>query len=395
MIYMLRIEKEKYLEIETLHSVIGAEEMLDEKPWATEFQAKEDDRPKKIDSKFVQVIVLLGFGGALLARYYAFIGYIPEIEWKESLTYLSVLALSGMGLLTLYGLLLFLPGFIWSELLVCDRELQGLMCFEDSQGWRQPCPVGVTKSLGKSFAIFLIIAHIPMIWGGKVGTVLIAGLVGLIPALYILSLYLGKELKGRPEKERHSLLARYLLFFSLSALVSLVAMVVIYQLLNGDLTSSARYDTRAMAMLAVCSLISVVANLAVALQYRQWRTRAVVTGIIAAFLLFIAGESIPGGERILSARIMAQFGVGDKSEHTLFPNAEGIKLATRLGLLPAPTIGTNAASIENASIPKIQILSGLGRSYYLEYESRRIVFPKDMVLAWEIPPAGKVSLKGQ
>ena len=269
------------MEIETLHSVIGAEEMLDEKPWATEFQAKEDDRPKKIDSKFVQVIVLLGFGGALLARYYAFIGYIPEIEWKESLTYLSVLALSGMGLLTLYGLLLFLPGFIWSELLVCDRELQGLMCFEDSQGWRQPCPVGVTNH-SESHLRFLDNRSHPNDMGRQGGILLIAGLVGLIPALYILSHDLGKELKGR-RKGRPGFVGAILLFFKLSALVSLVAMVVIYQLLNGDLTSSARYDTRAMAMLAVCSLISVVANLAVALQYRQWRTRAVVTGISSAF----------------------------------------------------------------------------------------------------------------
>jgi len=367
------------MEIEMLGSTTWVETVSTEELQAAELQPKGDKEPSKIDSKFLQTVVLLGFGGALLARYYAFIGYIPEIEWKESLTYLSVLALSGTGLLALYGLLLFLPGVIWSELLVCEGELQGLMCFKNTQGKPELCPIGVAKAMGIPFAVFLIIAHMPMAWGSGVATVLVAGLVGLIPALIILRGYLNRELKQQATKQRRSLLTRYLSFFGLSALVSLVAMVVLYKLLADPSRSGpspARYDARELAMLAACSLISLVANLAVALQYRQWRTRAVVTGIVAAFLLFLAGESIPRGDRTLSARIIAQFGVGDQSEHTLFLNPEGIQLATALGLLEA----------KSASISKVQILSGLGRSYYLQIGARRIVFPKDKVLAWETTP---------
>src|SRR6266851_4551889 len=83
------------------------------------------------------------------------------------------------------------------------------------------------------FFLFLLIAHVPMFWGGEAGSVLGAGLIGLVPALGILWYYLHKELKHlHPPRSRRSLLTRYLSYFSLSALVSLASMVVIYRLLS-------------------------------------------------------------------------------------------------------------------------------------------------------------------
>jgi len=343
---------------------------------------------KKLDSKLLQTLIVMGFGGALLARYYAFIGHIPEIEWKESLTYISVLVLGGAGLLALYGLLLFLPGVIWSEVLVCERELQGLLCFKNQRSRREPCPVGISKAIGLPFLLFLLIAHVPMFWGGEAGSVFAAGLIGLVPALVILRHYLHKELKHiYPLRSRRSLLTRYLSFFSLSALVSLASMVVIYQLLSPHQQAGAADQeiTRRVMMPGACLLISVLANVLVALQFRLWRTRAAVTGIVAAFLLFLAGESIPIGEQTLSARILAQFGLGPGSEHiaeyTLFPDHDGAMLAASLQL--------GSGDSRDGAIAHVHILSALGKTYYLEVGNRRVVFPKEMVRAWEtpVPPA--------
>jgi hypothetical protein len=328
---------------------------------------------QNLDAKSLQTIglVALGFGGALLARYYAYIGFLPEIEWKEALTYLSVLSLSGAGLLAIYALLLFLPGVIWSEVLVNEVELEKLMSFErpSCSGRREPCPIGVTKAIGIPFGFFFLVAHVPILWGGEEIDVFKYGIVGLIPALGLLGLFLRRELKGhRAPKPLWSLLARYLSFFALSALLSLSSLLLIYHLLKIEMDA---YPV--LKMVLVCSLTVVVANLAVALQYRQWPTRAVTTAIVSAFILFVAGEAIPPPNQTLTIRIAALFGIGDSSEHTLLANKNGAELVAKL---------VGADSKAEAQIPHVKILSSLGRSYYLQIGNRKVVFPKDMVLAW-------------
>lgn len=345
----------------------------------------------RVDGKWVQTVALLGlgFGGALLARYYALIGFLPDIDWRESLTFLSVVSLSGACLVALYGLLLFLPGVIWSVVLIADPALQDLMCFEAPPAPREPCPVGVSKALGVPFAIFFLIAHVPMLWGGRPLQVLVAGILGLVPALAWLGFVLFNELASRPElchngrrpQPLSSLLTRHLAFFAFSGLVSLSSLLALYRLLSpGSFSTSLSHEAgiRMKGMLVTCSLLSVVANVAVALLFRPPRVRAVIAGVVAAFLLFLAGETIPEGRYTLSARIAAQFGVGDETEHTLVLNDEGVELAASLGLHPEDT--DSGVSVEH-----VHVLSGLGRSYFLEIDGRRIAFPKSMVLAWTTP----------
>lgn len=344
----------------------------------------------RLDGKWVQTVALLGlgFGGALLARYYALIGFLPDIDWRESLTFLSVVALSGAWLVALYGLLLFLPGVIWSVVLVADPALRNLMCFETSPQRHEPCPVGVSKALGAPFALFFLIAHLPMAWGARPLRVLEAGILGLAPALVWLGFVLLKELVPQRElwggwwryKPLSSFLARHLAFFAFSGLISLSSLLALYRLLSPESFSTPGHgvNIRMIGLLATCSLLSAVANVAVALLFRQSRVRAVVTGVVAAFLLFLAAETIPEGRYTLSARIAAQFGIGDEIDHTLVLNNEGAELAASLGLNP------NDAD-SGASVEHVHVLSRLGRSYLLEIDRRRIVFPRSMVLASTTP----------
>ena len=88
-------------------------------------------------------IIFLGFGGGVLALYYADINYLPEIAWDASLTFLGVISIIGGTIVVILSLLLFFPGFIWCRFFICDKRLAKLFYMQD-EGVRQ----GEQASLG-------------------------------------------------------------------------------------------------------------------------------------------------------------------------------------------------------------------------------------------------------
>src|SRR3954463_15106333 len=87
-------------------------------------------------------LLFLGFGSAFLAFYYSHIHYFPELEWQESFSYLAAASVLGGGLVAVYGLLLFIPGWIWSEFLIFDATLleEKILCYSVRRGGTvDPC----------------------------------------------------------------------------------------------------------------------------------------------------------------------------------------------------------------------------------------------------------------
>lgn len=76
-------------------------------------------------------LVFLGFGSAFLAFFYSHIHYFPELKWQESFSYLAAASIFGGGVVAVYSLLLFVPGWIWSEFLIFDAELveKNALCY--------------------------------------------------------------------------------------------------------------------------------------------------------------------------------------------------------------------------------------------------------------------------
>src|SRR6185503_19252287 len=68
-------------------------------------------------------LLFLGFGSAFLASYYSHIHYFPELKWEEAFSYLAAVSVLGGGVMAVYGMLLFVPGWIWSEFIIFDAEL--------------------------------------------------------------------------------------------------------------------------------------------------------------------------------------------------------------------------------------------------------------------------------
>ena len=136
-------------------------------------------------------LVLIAFGGGLLAMYYATVGYFPDIKWDESLTYLAVLSILGGCIALAYTLLLFLPGVIWSEFLIFDKELRHSLCFIGNDG-HEPCTFSILRRLGVPFAIFMISTHFFIVFGEA--PFLIGSAVVLVGILVFLWLRFHKDL---------------------------------------------------------------------------------------------------------------------------------------------------------------------------------------------------------
>jgi hypothetical protein len=138
--------KENAMAVEILH----IERMHDDKSVDTSAGEEKGDLFKGRDLGLLLWLTLFGFGGGLLSLYYANVGYFPDIKWDESLTYLGVMTIAGAFLLIVYGLLLLLPGWIWSKYLIHEEYLADFLC--DSHSIRStPCVRNTLRYIAMPF----------------------------------------------------------------------------------------------------------------------------------------------------------------------------------------------------------------------------------------------------
>jgi len=111
----------------------------------------------KLDLALLLWVTLFVLGGGLLALYYAQIGYFPDFGWEDALTYMALMAIIGGSLLVAYGLLLFVPGAMWSEFLVFVPELQPGLTLQTRDS--EPCVLSIAKRVLIPFAAFITFCH--------------------------------------------------------------------------------------------------------------------------------------------------------------------------------------------------------------------------------------------
>jgi hypothetical protein len=345
----------------------------------------------KANATLMVWIVFLALGGGLLTLHYSRVGYLPEIRWDESLSFLFAMSLIGGGLALLYGLLLFFPGVIWSEFMIFDPHLRPLLCYQTKDGV-EPCLLHIAKYIGWPFAIFVAIAHgVWMVFNQPVVRAVGIG-AGLILALVYFWWNLRQNLSSAPNTEdktvppptHRALLTKHLGAFGVSASISLASLVWISHLEDPAPNSSPPPTAPGWLLLPViCTLVVVLANLLVAVQYRGRRMRALVTSILAAAILLVAGEYLPerSAERV-SSRILARFGIGGDNLVTLFIDARGSQSVQHLSLPGQPYVG-------GLRIDNVQILSRLGSEYFFRVGNCSFTLPKSMVISWQRDERGK------
>lgn len=328
-------------------------------------EAREDNLTKILSASGAGVswLIFLSFGSLLLTLYYQQINYFPELAWEEALTYLAAISVLGGGVTAIYALLLFIPGAIWSEFLIFDSKLRERLCYQGSNG-REPCFKHISLTLGLPFLTLMILVHLAAASGSQTVTFVVSA-VSAASALACFA-WIFKEM--RPPTLR----LKYVMSASLSAWISLAALLILY--------SIASPSEHSPFMLSICTAVVVASNFLVAVQFRQRPARAITTGLLAAFLLLVCGEFVDGGRAALSARVMEEFGLGGESRRnllTLVVAQEGRDAFAAQCVKTPPSFAKGKWAIQNA-----RILSRLGSEYFLQVGECRVALPKEQVTSW-------------
>lgn len=316
-------------------------------------------------------LVFLGFGSAFLAFYYSQIHYFPELEWEDAFSYLAAISIFGGGIVAVYGLLLFVPGWIWSEFLIFDDQLvdKHILVYprRKKKELVEPCFWSISRHLLFPFAVLMILLHLALFTGddGLLVATIIFGVLGV--ALFSLRQF-HSELEEPdapidPGLRLHSLLGKYVTTTAIAALSGATALYILSRLVDPQRESA--------TLLTICTIGVVVTNLLVSVQFRNRPTRAVVTCILAALALLTCGEALAPRGQSQSERMMASFGVGESSRVSLNLTADGAALLSQSGLDPA----------------NVALLSRLGEEYVVggteeTNRSQRAALRKEMVKSW-------------
>jgi len=313
---------------------------------------KEGEPTQDTSSKTLQAIspfhvwlVLLVLGGGLLAVYYRKISYLPDIQWQDSLIYLAIASFIGITFGVLEVLAIFLPGYIWAEELVCDVRLRSYFCLGEPDT-HEPCVSKIAKLLGIPFAICLIVFHLALL--GGLATYII------ISAILIFELV-------NPQRS-----GKYMLWFGLSVTLNFLALLFIYLLAGWE--SKWKY----MKLSLICTTTVLVSNHIVAARWAQNRRTAVLVSIIATLLLLVFTDQYVS----LTGKIMAGYGIGSGHHYELVLTQEGADMVDKLSLSEHECEKAAQNRLHN-----IEILSGIGRDYYVQCGKIKFTIPKTMVLA--------------
>jgi hypothetical protein len=342
-------------------------------------EEKEGDSPifklLTANASLVAWLVFLGFGGALLTFYYMQIGYFPEIAWKDSFTYLAAISLLGGGVVVAYGLLVFIPGVIWSEFLIFDTALRVRLCC-DPPNDHEPCYRNTIVHVVAPFGAFMLIMHVArFISQNWVEPVAFGGLAALIGYYWFDFDVLLEHVVHKNEHRSRRIKAVAAATFS--AFIGLIALLIIYHFVAPADSSGSGKGRPDFYLLMVCTIVVIASDLFVAVQFRDKLTRAVLTGAVAGLVLLFCGEILAGGAASHSKRILEQFGLGggDRNAVTILVNEEGQEILKNLDL-------RLSKDLVERKIPNVKILSRLGSEYCFLIEGRHVVLPKSAVISW-------------
>jgi hypothetical protein len=370
--------------------------------------ANELDKLLIANITFVVWLIFLAIGGGILALYYARIGYLPDIEWKTLLIYLFIGSMVGGTLGLLLTISLFTPGFLWSEFILFDKNLEKHFSYDMERD--ELCIRGVITCLGLPFLFVLLISHLALLAGSALAYG--ASALGLLViTFYLMRLRFKYILVSLHEAERRSkrkIIAKrrktggilkylwsnlgrtvsnvkrtlkrqarrhggwdqqtfkYSFWFTLTILLSLVSMYIIFRL-----SGSPPFSRRFIALTLLCATGVWISNHVVAMRYRHYPRQAIFASLIAAGLLLFMADNFSS----LSTKLMGYYGFAGKYKFDLLVNKEGAEIIDGLKL----------TDCKCPSLSNVEILSKVGNEYYLKANGRTFTIPKSYVVSFSLP----------
>lgn len=357
---------------------------------------------------FVVWLIFLAIGGGILALYYARIGYLPDIEWKTLLIYLFIGSMVGGTLGLLLTISLFTPGFLWSAFILFDKNLEKHFSYDMER--QELCIRGVITCLGIPFLVVLLISHLALLVGSALAYGAWAAVL-LTITFFLMRLRFKYILVSLHESERRSkrgILAKrrrsggilkyvwsnvvrtvsnvkrslqrqplrhgswdqqtfkYSFWFTLTILLSLVSMYIIFRLCG-----SPSMSRRFVALTLLCASGVWISNHVVAMRYRHYPRQAIFASLIAAGLLLFMADNFSS----LSTKLMGYYGFAGKYKFDMLVNKDGAGIIDGLKL----------TDCKCSSLSNVEILSKVGNEYYLKANGRTFTIPKSYVIAFSLP----------
>lgn len=322
-------------------------------------------------------LIFLGIGGGLLALYYLRIGYLPDMEWNAALIYLFVCSVWGGVIGILLSISLYLPGVIWSDIIVFEPVLDNHLSYyaehDDPSGKRsmrkEPCIKSIMRYLGLPFLTLLLLSHFCLraskrdirpidfyYW-------LIAALL-LVGSFFFMRWIFRRRLKPReksPEEHKtiNRQIFRYSIWFTISVFLNQISMYVIYRL--ADRTPD---RTDFLVLTGICTLLVWISTQVVAVRHRYNPRQALVAALVAAVVLLLTADRFSD----LSMKLMSRYGVGEGKEVILVVNEKGSKTLEDLGFAKGTW-----------RLEKVNILSKMGDHYFVKLGAHSFTLQKSEV----------------
>lgn len=333
------------------------------------------DKLLKTNTTLTVWLIFLGVGGGLLALYYIRIGYLPDMEWNAALIYLFVGSIFGGVIGLLLTISLYLPGVIWSEIIVFERTLDNHLTYyaehDEASGKqsmrKEPCIKSIMLCLGLPFLLALVISHLflrvsqmPVIkWIDLYWVV--AGLL-LVATFFVMRKIFRSLLKPK-DKIISRQIFKYSIWFTLSVLLNQISMYVTYRL--ADRTPD---PTDFLILTGMCTTSVLISTHVVAVRHRYYPRQALVAALVAAGVLLFTADRFSS----LSMKLMNRYGIGDDKRVNLLVTKEAVQLLESEGV---PTCGVQ-------HVCNVEILSKIGDHYFVRVDNKvSITLPKSDVIA--------------
>ena len=327
----------------------------------------------KFDTTVLAGLVFLAFGGGIISFYYSHIRYLPDIEWSQSIVHLATATLIGGGFAVLLALSLFVPGCIWSALLLRDERLRESFCFHKDTD--EVCVRTLLWNIGLPFGVVILANHLVLLISEEKWQDSLLYVYGITCAILLVPMgfWIHHNLEGLLKqhqknlgKEKGRRLFKYIAWFLVSIIVSQFSMLLIF-LFSGRPTGAAFWMTTIF-----CTFGVLISNHFVAIHYEKSRVQSVLVSlVIAALLLFIADRN-----STLSVQVLAFFGLGEKSASVdLLLSKEGAEASETLGFDDRCTPKLRERLCD------VQVLSRLGNEYLIKADDHLFTLPKSAVIS--------------
>ncbi len=305
-------------------------------------------------------------GGATFVYYYANIGYMPDFDFKSSITLLAAASITAIIIVLLFVITLILPGLFWSNTWANESPIKSKWEGEDGH-----------KILYKTALWF----GLPIL--SIYGFLALFALNWLISIPYLTCVIVISSLiiyKRSTLNKKQSLIETSKMIFS-SFVCAILAFIPIFFVLSVSVSNlSASKGSPTLISSIVVGFI-VLTNVLVTAKPKG--IKGIIyyptLGIVAFYVVFSSFEIFYR----IPERVMEIYKFGSIDTESIILNNEGCNTVLTLGII------SKIAPEKQCALINAKILSRLGKDMYLEINNTRFTLKSSEVLSWSVQKSDK------